>query len=60
MRDSTKFRKYADECRRLARTMPEHKQTLLEMAEVWMTCAKQAEKSEKGKTTASKPGNGSS
>src|SRR2546428_4126527 len=46
MRDPTTFRKYADECRRLASVMPEHKDTLLQMAEAWVACAKAAEKKE--------------
>src|SRR5712691_289105 len=44
MRDSTTFRMYADECRRLARAMPAHKDKLLEMAAAWMACAEAAEK----------------
>jgi hypothetical protein len=49
MRDPTKFREYADECRRLASRMPEHKETLLSMADAWMGCAKAAEKDEREK-----------
>jgi hypothetical protein len=44
MRDPTMFRKYAEECRNLARTMPQHKETLLQMADAWMACAEAAEK----------------
>jgi hypothetical protein len=44
MPDSKTFRLYADECRRLARAMPAHKDKLLEMAEAWMACAEAAEK----------------
>lgn len=43
MRDSKTFRKYAEECRRLANKMPEHKSALLEMAEAWLACANAAE-----------------
>ena len=36
MEDIEKFRQYAEECRRLAESMkPEHKATLLEIAEAW-------------------------
>jgi len=45
MRDSQKFRKYAEECRRLAKHMkPEQRATLLEIAEAWVRCAEQAER----------------
>ena len=44
MEDIEKFRKYAEECRRLAKSMkPEHKATLLEIAEAWDQCAEEAE-----------------
>src|ERR1700730_12211931 len=43
MKDSIKFRRYAEECRRLANQMkPEHKATLLEIAEAWDRCAEEA------------------
>jgi len=43
MKDSIKFRSYAEECRRLAKQMkPEHKATLLEIAEAWDRCAQEA------------------
>jgi hypothetical protein len=44
MRDPKTFRKYAAECRRLAGIMPDHKDTLLLMAETWISCAEAAEK----------------
>jgi hypothetical protein len=44
MRDPKTFRKYADECRRLALALPQHKETLLQMAEAWTACAAEAEK----------------
>jgi hypothetical protein len=47
MRDPTKFREYADECRRLARSMPEHREVLLAMADAWIACAGAAEKEER-------------
>jgi hypothetical protein len=39
MRDPKIFRKYAEECRRLATKMPQHETTLLEMADAWLACA---------------------
>jgi hypothetical protein len=36
MKDVMKFRRYAEDCRRLSNSMkPEHKTTLLEIAEAW-------------------------
>jgi len=43
MRDPISYRKYADECRRLANSMPEHKTVLNQMAEAWLACAEAAE-----------------
>jgi len=43
MRDPKTFVKYAEECRRMADKMPQHKTTLLEMAEAWLACAKSAD-----------------
>jgi hypothetical protein len=45
MRDPAKFRKYAEECRRLANIMPkEHRGTLLKIADAWIECAREAER----------------
>ena len=50
MKDVIKFREYAEDCRRLAKSMkPEHKSTLLEIADAWERVAKEAER-EAGKT----------
>jgi hypothetical protein len=55
MTDVRKFKQYAEECRRLAKSMkPEHKATLMEIATAWDRCAEEAEreagkKREKGK-----------
>jgi len=54
MKDVKKFREYAEDCRRLAKSMkPEHKATLLEIADAWDQCANEAEreagKDEQGK-----------
>jgi hypothetical protein len=43
MRDPKTFRRYAEECQRLAAKMPQHKQTLLEMADAWLACASAAD-----------------
>jgi hypothetical protein len=44
MKDSIKFRGYAEECRRLSKIMrPEHRATLLEIADAWDQCADEAE-----------------
>jgi hypothetical protein len=41
MKDVIKFREYAEDCRRLAKSMkPEHKATLL--ADAWDKCAEEA------------------
>jgi hypothetical protein len=45
MKDVKKFREYAEDCRRLAKSMkPEHKATLLEIADAWDQCADEAER----------------
>jgi hypothetical protein len=44
MRDPEEFRKYAEECRRLALSLPQHKETLLEMAKAWIAVAEEAER----------------
>ena len=44
MEEVETFRRYAEECRRLAKSMKsEHKATLREMAEAWDQCAEEAE-----------------
>ena len=41
MKDSVKVQKYAQECRRMAKTMrPEHRATVLEIAEAWINARK--------------------
>jgi hypothetical protein len=54
MKDVIKFKQYAEDCRRLAKSMkPEHKAKLLEIATAWDRCAEEAEreavKNEQGK-----------
>jgi hypothetical protein len=47
MHDPATYRRYADECRRLAKTMPEeHRRTLLEIAAAWTRLAQEAERRE--------------
>jgi hypothetical protein len=45
MTDALRFKRYAEDCRRLATSMkPEHKAILLEIAEAWDKCAEDAER----------------
>ena len=45
MKESIKFRGYAEECRRLSKIMrPEHKATLLEIADVWERVAEEVQR----------------
>ena len=44
MADPATYRRYAEECRRLAKMMPaEHRKTLLEIAEAWTRLAGESE-----------------
>jgi hypothetical protein len=44
MQSATQYRNYADECRKLAQKLkPEHRDTLLKIAEAWDKCADDAE-----------------
>ncbi len=43
MQSPADYRQYAEECERLARKMPEHKEVLLKMALAWLTCMDGAE-----------------
>jgi hypothetical protein len=48
MTDAITFKRYAEDCRRMAKSMkPEHKATLLEIAEAWDQCAEEAEKEDR-------------
>jgi hypothetical protein len=50
MRDPATYRRYAEECRRLASIMPEeNRRTLLEIAEAWSKLAEEAESQPAGK-----------
>jgi hypothetical protein len=45
MKDIITFRRYAEDCRRLANSMkPEHKATLLEIADAWERVAEEHER----------------
>jgi len=50
MQDAKTYRQYAEECRKLAQSMPEHRQSLLDMAGVWTDLAAKAEAKEKQKS----------
>jgi hypothetical protein len=48
MQDAKTYRRYAEDCRKLATTMPEQRKTLLDMAAVWEELATKADR--KGKS----------
>jgi hypothetical protein len=50
MQNPAEFRKYADECKRLAEQHPELKASLLKMAEAWTAAAAEAEDVQKSRT----------
>jgi hypothetical protein len=51
MQDPAKLRQYAEECRRLAKTLkPEHKEALLKIAAAWDECADEAERAKQSPT----------
>ena len=43
MRDAATYRRFAEECQRLAMTMPERRAVLLEIAEAWIQLEQEAE-----------------
>jgi hypothetical protein len=43
MQDARTYRQYAEECRKLADTLPKHRKHLLDMAAVWTELADKAE-----------------
>jgi hypothetical protein len=49
MQDPETYRQYADDCTKLARTMPQHREKLIEMAATWQRLAEAAEKRNGGK-----------
>ena len=45
MRNAATYRRYAEECRRLAEILPpEHRKTMLEIAESWTKLAQEVER----------------
>ena len=45
MQDPVKFREYADECNKLARTASgKNREALLRIAKAWITCAEEVER----------------
>ena len=44
MRDAATYRRFAEECQRLAMTMPERRAVLLEIAEAWIQLEQEAER----------------
>jgi hypothetical protein len=49
MDDPALYKKYADECKRLAKTMsPADRKVMLEIADAWLACAKEAERKASG------------
>jgi hypothetical protein len=49
MQNPAKFKEYADECKRLAKSAANEKDraALLEIAEAWLACAREAERKSK-------------
>jgi hypothetical protein len=43
MRDAATYRRFAEECQRLAMTMPERRAVPLEIAEAWIQLEQEAE-----------------
>jgi hypothetical protein len=57
MEDAQTYRQYAEDCLKLARTMPEQREKLIDMAATWQQLAERAEKKRKdgGGKSESKP-----
>jgi hypothetical protein len=56
MCDAATFRRFAEECQRLAETMPEkHRAALLEIAEAWIELEREAERKKKSPQIARGP-----
>jgi len=48
MQSPSQYRKYAEECERIAREgAPEHRAALLNIAKAWRACAEEAERAER-------------
>jgi hypothetical protein len=48
MQDSQQYRSYAEDCKRLARQVPSHRDALLKIADAWLALAEQAEQGNEG------------
>jgi hypothetical protein len=49
MAEARQYRQYAEECRRIARTLPpDQRERLMEVADAWDACARTAESKENG------------
>ena len=51
MQDAKTYRSYAEDCTKLARSMPQHRDKLVEMAAVWQRLAEAAEKRDAEQST---------
>jgi hypothetical protein len=49
MQDAKTYRLYAEECRKLAESLPKHRKPLLDMAAVWAELAEKADRISKEK-----------
>jgi hypothetical protein len=59
MDDPSVYRKYAEECERLAKSMsPTDRKVMLEIAQAWLVCAKEAERKASGDEEAQDKTNG--
>ncbi|MEA2870866.1 MAG: hypothetical protein QOH67_842 [Hyphomicrobiales bacterium] len=47
MEDAQTYRQYAEDCLKLARSMPEQREKLIDMAATWQQLAERAEKKRK-------------
>jgi hypothetical protein len=43
MQTPADYRRYADECERIARDAPQHRAVLIEIAKAWRACAEEAQ-----------------
>jgi hypothetical protein len=44
MQTPADYRRYADECERIARDAPQHRAALLDIAKAWRACAEEAQR----------------
>jgi hypothetical protein len=51
MQDAKTYRRFADDCMKLAKTMPEHRNALVEMAATWQRLADAVEERARGEET---------